>query len=107
MEVRPNEGGDPGFLVHDDLVWICGDKTERLLIQFNGKIIPKNYFFIDTRRNTPHIVYTSQLLLSLSECLGVWISVLSNVIKARQSHPELSEDVARAHTLSSRYTGLV
>lgn len=39
MEVRLNEGGDPGFLVHVDLVWICRDRTERRQIQFNAGII--------------------------------------------------------------------
>lgn len=29
MEGHLGEGGGPGFLVHDDLVWICRDTMEQ------------------------------------------------------------------------------
>lgn len=95
MEGRLNEGGDPGFLVHGDLVWTCGDKAARLQIQFNARIICLTTFTL-THTGTQHILCTARFIFV---CLGLCISVLSTVIKARQSHPELSEDVAKAHNL--------
>lgn len=69
-----------------------------LPIQFNTGIISIT-FYIDTDRNTPYIIYISHFSLSLSVCLGLCISVQSSVIKGKQSHPELSEDVAKAHNI--------
>lgn len=57
MEGRLSEGGDPGFLVHGDLVWICRDKTERLQIQFNARIISITTFIL-TPAGTHHILRT-------------------------------------------------
>lgn len=74
------------------------EKTEMLQIHFNTRIISMSIFTL-TPRNTTHVIYISRFPLPLPACLGLRISVQSSVIKGGQSHPELSEDVAKADNI--------
>lgn len=58
-------------------------------------------------RDAQHLpICPAYFLSSMSVCLWICVSVQSSVIKPRQSSPEQSENVAKAHTLSSRYKEL-
>lgn len=105
MEERLNEGGDPGFLGHGDLVWICRDKTERLQIQFNARIIPVTTFTL-THTGTCHILGT--VPSSLYPCQYVWdFGYLCRATLSRPGRVTQSKvKMWPKHTISSRYTGL-
>lgn len=69
MEGRLNEGGDPGFPVHGDLVWICRDKPQRLQIQFNAGVVSITTFTL-THTGTHHALYTFPISLYPCQYVG-------------------------------------
>lgn len=105
MEGRLNEGGDPGFLVHGDLVWTCRDKAVRLQIQFNARIISITTFTL-THTGTHHILCV-QFPARFIFVLYFWDFVY--LCRATLSRPDsVTQSKVRMwpkHTISSRHAG--